>query len=625
MTSDSTDNFGYVGTDYSHIPVSGSYSTVQFPDGYTPTPKPDSNFKYDYDYDYEKLSGPRRDIETIRLMIKAQLPGTISALADHWVKVVQLLDTVQTAVVDNADSLHNGNKSGFGGWSSPAATEFLRWGPGATLYSIRQWIQAANANVRALRKLSDAVLQAHAEIDLAWQSYLDEARADKAKLMEGWGYDPSLLPVDQQKQLPGPAAQLMTQIYEHQTAIWRKWSVKAQGIAYELSQKYYAQLEGDLIAGRGTRFEGPGNAVVDNPILAQMRPPAGAPPPGAPAAAPAASPPPAAPAVAPPAGPPPAKPPGPTNPTSGTQSPPAAPPPALDPAQIPAPLPLGELALSPATARLLGLAPPTATTSAAQPAARPGSFGAIPRTPATGPGVLRSGAPARPGPTPPGGVGRTLSRPPGGRSPLGETPLNRGRRAVPADPADGRSNQVGEATEEPFDHQPGATSPSVFSGRRTTGVPEHETRPAAGAPARPGTAPSIVGRARAAGASPDPADETREPTEPGATRPVLGSPVADRARTPTATPEQPESAQIRKARPAGRPAAGPGELASRHRTRPDANRDDTLANAEFDEAGTVVGDEAWSVQSPGGSLLTGHAEQPAYEAEHRPVLGGGTS
>src|SRR6185369_15497705 len=113
----------------------------------------------------------------------------------------------------------------------------------------------------------------------AWTSYVEEARADRAKLMEGWTWDPSELSKEDQKKLPGPPAQLMSQIYEHQTAIWRKWSVKAQGISYELSQKYYAQLEGDLVAGRGTRFEGPSNAVVDNPMTKAFTPPGGAPPP----------------------------------------------------------------------------------------------------------------------------------------------------------------------------------------------------------------------------------------------------------------------------------------------------------------------------------------------------------
>jgi hypothetical protein len=46
--------------------------------------------------------------------------------------------------------------------------------------------------------------------------------------------------------------------------------------------------------------------------------------------------------------------------------------------------------------------------------------------------------------------------------------------------------------------------------------------------------------------------------------------------------------------------------------------------SDSDETG-VVGDEAWTVPSPGGSLFTSRADQPAYEAEHRPALGGGGS
>lgn len=634
MTGGSGDNFGYAGTDYSHIPISGSYSSVQFPDNYQPTPKPDANFKYDYDYDYEKLSNPMHDIENIRLMIKAQQPGTISTLADHWVKVVQLLDTVKKTVASNADALHDGDHNGFGGWSSPAANEFLRWGPGATLYSIQQWTDAAQANVRALRNLADAVWQAHIDIDLAWQDYVDEAKADKAKLMEGWGYDPSLLPLKEQKQLPGPAANLMSQIYEHQTAIWRKWSVKAQGIAYELSQKFYAQLEGDLIAGRGTRFEGPSNAVVANPMLARMRMPAGG---RAPALGrPAAAPPPAA--SPPPASPPPAAPPvGSAPPADITKTPPAlqqlgdladaaqqaalAPPPPPITSQMPALLPLGALALSPDTAQLLGLAPLTTAASptglfGSRPGA-PGASGGLPEASLRSPGVLRSGAgaTARANPTPPGGLGRGVSR-------LGNTA---GRRSSGPGAGEDQAARSSGPLDEPFERPGAGASPSVLGGRRTTGVPEEsqfKAAPSSGSPLRPGMTPSVVKRSAAppaedAGAFEDPV------RPPGTSAPSLSSPGVVRSRSTTAPVAEEPGAQLRGAR-TGTPST-PSELGSRHRARPEAGRVGEQTAATTSEDSTVVGDEAWAVATPGGSLLTSRTEQPAYEAEHRPALGGGGS
>ncbi len=640
MGGSSNDDFGYAGTDYSRIPIPGSYSQVDFPDNYAPTPKPDANFKYDYDYDYEKLSDASQDIEKIRLRIKGQQPATISALADHWVKVVQMLDAVKTAVGDNADALHGGDSNGFGGWSSPAADEFLRWGPGATLYSLQQWTDAAQANVRALRKLADAVWQAHIDIDQAWTSYVEEARADRAKLMEGWTWDPSELSKEDQKKLPGPPAQLMSQIYEHQTAIWRKWSVTAQGISYELSQKYYAQLEGDLIAGRGTRFEGPGNAVVDNPMTKAFTPPGGAPPPAAPP--PGAAPPPAP----PPAAPPPGATPPPATPTPTPTAPPSlqdltdladqlqqqaftAPPAPID-APVIAPLPLGELALSAETARLIGLAPPAPANSGLF-GSRPGAAPGLPGdAPAGNPGVLRSGAVARPGETPPGGMGRALSRPganrPGANRP--GTEPGSGRRAGARDADQGRVARTG-GLEEPFEGRTPSASPSVLGGRRTTGTPEEPPLRAPGT-SRPGRSPSVVQRSEGRPASTSAGETTGEP---GTSGPVLSSPGAARARgavAPAGADDTPAVRGLRSGTGAGQPA--PSELSARRRA--DARRGDQRRadggigtagdTSDSDETG-VVGDEAWTVPSPGGSLLTSRADQPAYEAEHRPALGGGGS
>ena len=656
----SANNFSYTGTDYSRIPVSGEYSTLDFPPQFSPTPKPDGNFHYDYDYDEQKLSSPLHDIQNIRLVIKAQKPGSISALADYWVKAAQLLDAVQKTVSDNANALHGGDKNGFGGWTSPAANEFLRWGPGATLYSLKQWTDAANANVRALRKLSEAVSQAHTDIDVAWQSYVDEAKADKASLLKGWAYDPSTLPLDQQKKLPGPAADLMSQIYEHQTAIWRKWSVKAQGIAYELSQKYYAQLEGDLAEGRGTRFEGPSNAVVDNPMTAAMPGPPGgspgaAPPPGASARAPGpkAPPPRHGPAPkAPPSKAPPAK----TPPTSlhqlaelAHQVPaPSAPPPSVGP-DSPQPLPLAppnSLLLSPSTAALLGLAPP--------PAAAPrGLFANSPGlTPAAGSvrgllsrqGVLRAGAaPTANESTSPPALGRAgLGRPGmarlarsgdpesmGGRRPgaRGMTPEDTAR---PGAPATGEQELFGRGST-------GATAP-VLGGRRTTGVPRTATgeqAPTRAGAGRPGTTPPVVKgstsrRDQARPVSHSPADEAfgGQPVQPGATSPILGSPAA-RLRGPA--PAEPLDAiprGLRGARITGRTApaqSGPSELSTRRRAHPDRTRIDELRPATEADATPVIGDEAWAVDTPGGPVLTGHTEQSGYVAQHRPTLGGGSS
>ncbi|GAA5188650.1 hypothetical protein GCM10023322_39810 [Rugosimonospora acidiphila] len=685
MSDSGADNFGYQGNDYQHgfSGDTGTYTQTQLPAKYKPTPKPDSNFKYPYDYDEQKLSDSMRDIENIRATIKAQQPGSISALADYWVKIVQLLDTVQKAVTSNANALHSGNDHGFAGWSSPAATEFLRWGPGATLYSLKQWTDAANANVRGLRALVDAVLQAHADIDLAWEGYVEESKSDKAGLLQEWTYDPTAIPEAQRKQLPGPVADKISQIYEHQTAIWRKWSVKAQGIAYELSQKYYAQLEGDIGDGRGTRFEGPSNAVIDNP-MGRTVPPPGRPPGGPPRAAPPPAPPPGGAGAAPPppppgasAAPPPpppnasAPPPPPDNPLNqltklaADPPPPPAPepPPAADtPAPLPDAPPGSSPLLSPNTALLLGLTPPPG----------PGLTGNAPPGAGSGPGLFdrsTSGVNAPPGsnglrgtltrsgvlgkqqgmPRPPAAEGAHESAPPGGQGraqvsrprssapPQGEepegSPGRRGTARPGQGPGDAKRPGAPAFGDEDLFKRGTAASASVLGGRRTNGVPngfQDEPPPRTG-PTRPGTSPSVLKAAKPGRGTPGagaPVDEPfgGEPGQPGALRPVLGSPARHRDRAPDERLEEiPRGLRAARHAAGAAPQAGPAELAARHRHAADSAATDTGAHPEeVDDVSRVVSDEeAWAVQTPGGPVLTGRAEQPGYQAEHRPVLGGG--
>jgi hypothetical protein len=654
----SGDNYGYQGNNYGYSGDDGTYSQWTIPDGYQATPKPDSNFKYPYDYDEQKLSSSMHDIENIRAMIKAQQPGTISAVADYWVNVKQLLDTVAKTVSEQADALHGGNKNGFGGWSSPAATEFLRWGPGATLYSIKQWRDAADANVRGLRAISAAVLQAHKDIDEAWRNYQQEVASDKNTLLQGWSYDPTKLPENERKQLPGPVADKISQIYEHNTAIWRKWSVEAQKIAYNLSQVYYTQMENNLASGRGSRFEGPSNAVIDDPMKANMPsapPPGAAPPPGS---APPA-PPPGAPGTSPP----------PSSSKLNVNSPPTTfeqikelasappPPPAANPSP-PAPLPgskpgLSPL-LSPETALLLGLVPPPspatatgglpglsnaprslfgrATSSIESPEGTGGLKNLLSRQ-----GVLRPSATPAQSEAPPSGMGRTLSRS-GLRSPHGGEPEGapgrRGRGPGGLSEKESRPGAPGYGEEELFGHGTPSTTAPVLGGRRTTGIPggPSEEPPGQLGPTRPGTTPSVLKAARNGKNTPGtagPAEEVfgGEPGQPGAIRPVLGNPTRQRGKEhDERLDEIPRGLRGVHTTGAAHQQTGPGELASRRRVTDPHWQDAGMDAAGHEDVSRVVGDEeAWAVETPGGAVLTSHTEQPVYQAEHRPVLGGGAS
>ncbi|MFC7480540.1 hypothetical protein ACFQX7_11455 [Luedemannella flava] len=279
MTGDGGTFYGYQGM-YHNVPVyiaSSQYSHVDFPQGYNPTPEPDGQFKDDWDYNWTPLTNGFHDIQHIRAQIKALGPGSISALADMWYNAYDLLYTVSETTRTQAEALHNGNGK-FAGWSSPAADEFLRWGPGATLYSLKQWQDCALNNAVGLRILSGNVHSAHSRIDWAWKQYVAEAQADYNKLTEGYdGPDIDSMSDEMQEKM-AEISPHWRMVYQHQTAIWRKWSHEAQKIAHDLSQQFYQQIQNYLIPGRGTRFEGPTNAVVNMPGHKPFG--GGAPPPG---------------------------------------------------------------------------------------------------------------------------------------------------------------------------------------------------------------------------------------------------------------------------------------------------------------------------------------------------------
>jgi hypothetical protein len=144
------------------------------------------------------------------------------------------------------------------------------------------------------------------------------------------------------------------------------------------------------------------------------------------------------------------------------------------------------------------------------------------------------------------------------------------------------------------------------------------------APLRPGRTPSVVTSTAARTGNPN-VDTPIESDEPGLSARVLGSPAAARSRTTGALPAEDGNAQLRGTRRGSAAGPTPSELSSRHRARPDSGLAADVDPANAEDQATVVGDEAWAVPTPGGSLLTGRPDQPAYEAEHRPTLGGGAS
>ena len=112
-----------------------------------------------------------------------------------------------------------------------------------------------------------------------------------------------------------------------------------------------------------------------------------------------------------------------------------------------------------------------------------------------------------------------------------------------------------------------------------------------------------------------------------AARAEAGAPVLD---APTAPPgprvsrleDVPKELRSRAAtrEPASTRAVRPGTVApelSKRRT------DETIAGTQADEQvrGVVTDEQAFEVQTPGGGVVTGRREEPAYDPEPRRALG----
>jgi hypothetical protein len=695
----SGDNYGYQPTDWSKIPVAGAstYSQYNIPASYQPTPPPDDKIfeEAKYQFSYQQLSSIQGSIQNVRLRIKSQKPGSISQLADWWIKAAQLLDQVWYTVAENAERLHNGNTAGFGGWNSPAADEFLKWGPGATLYSIDQWRTAAYTNVDAFRQLAADVDQAHHDIDALWHEYQRKDAEAQGRWLHSWTNGqtdvPDITTVQPGDGGYGDAQQILGHMYDERTMIWREYSLKAQHQIQDLAHKYYHQLDSRLYDGKGTTFEGPRNAVYDPPKMGMAPPP---PPPPVSAAPPPAPPPVAAPppalASAPPPGPPPGPlaAPAPTNPlieltdfakqqmdhaTLALNPPPGAAPPA--PVGLPA----------------LGWLPVLVTGLFAMPP--PGLGGTGPNT-LTGPGSAPLSGPAGgPALPPPLGSPKLLSKDgvlkskSGLNNPGGAPPPALGKPGAKGDQATKQAGGPvnGPALENEFARSQPPVSPPVLgkpkAGKDATGKVSGQApvpgEPMIPGPRAPGAIPPVLNGPRAgavpagtlpggipAGTLPGGVPGGGPPGElppalPGGRRgdrsttgdrgagapggmgtdafgaasdqpatpaPVLGNPTALRG----ALPDPPPGNVLRGARgnapvtgSRSGPAPSPSELASRRRNRPE-QRDDAQAAQPAEEA-VLVDEEAFIVETPGGPVLTGRPEQPVYQAEPRPALGGGST
>jgi hypothetical protein len=238
----------------------------------------------------------------------------------------------------------------------------------------------------------------------------------------------------------------------------------------------------------------------------------------------------------------------------------------------------------------------------------------------------RPGAPGTPPPSiaRPGRSGRNaeqrLQEPtagrPGGSPPGTTSPVLGGRQR-----AGGRTAPEVPAVQRPGQTRAG-TAPSVLGGKSARGG-KPPAVPESAAP------PQVPGRDRGRSASRDQAGEHvdapmeigqlfRAPDEMGTTTPTL------RRRGPL-PPEPRDVGEVPRSLRANRPVIdSPAELAARRRAAQavqEANARERLEDDYQQIRAFMGGEEAWTVQTPGGPVIGGAERPAAPQAEPRPALG----
>lgn len=619
-------------------------------------------------HDYQPTQEPGDDnattIEQIRIRIMNQHPEDIAALADQWKRAYDLLFNIWLQLLSQSNRLDEE------AWkSSEAKALFLEKGPGTTLAYLDEWRKAAADNHEVLRGMVYIAQDAREDMEELWQEY--EQAVKDAEELSGWtkfsagaiggltGESPSTT-----------MAKLDQKRVERIQEVHKEYNRKAQELASRVGREYFEYLS---TSGYGPPFY-PMDAVLNNPGV-------GFPPGLAPPAAPGA---PGGPPGAPPLGtPPPAPgmnaPPAmlhnqqhtivahlqrslPAPPTPSAQP---APSPNAPPSGVPMPvLPPG--ASTPVPPPSLGGAGGSGTTPAGlvrpplsppRPAGQSGQAG-LP------PGALRNGVLQRPGlASPPGAAGQPALPPPGVRSPAApagapppglrpnpptkQTPSQSSRPGMPQTPG----------LQSLFSGRPVSASPPVLSKPgperrqpdRPTELPRrpqgeqrsgafppgvsHTAPPVLNAPQRSAPVPPQTRRpgrtpAKAAGPNrPQPGTEWLAADElQDAAHPVLGmagpapsgaavsklEEVPNKLRGPAAARAEASRRQTGAVAP---------ELAAR-RTSQGAAKSTQTDDRTMDEQPIVTDEQAFTVETPGGGVITHHREETPYRPEPPTALGG---
>jgi hypothetical protein len=571
----------------------------------------------------ELTSPPSKDgntgptIDTIHAQLHNSQPAHLSALADQWQNMYNLLDALRTQLLTESTTLHDEK------WKSGKARDaFMKTGPGQALAYLDAWMDSTISNQVALQGVVSIILEYQGKMDTLWKEY-GKAVNDAKNLSFGakfgdWFWHYNLLGGGDQPDYDRATDQdKIDQINK----VKLEYNVKAQQLAWDMAQEMFGAFS-TFSGGHGPVYFAP-DAVFDPPdmVLPNMPNVGGPPnvstpptPPPMPTPPPVPTPPPTSlthltnltPPPIPTTPTLPTQPPTPTAPTVPT--PPNAPvaPPVLDTIVTPLPVAVPETLTAPGVPNGVQAPAPETVNAFA------------PKTPNTNGLISRSTLNASEGSAPPGamprgmrGLSRNLAD--GGEPP----PTGRGANRAQANDTAGPEREPG--AEDLFGGR-GMSAPPVLGNNRRghsrAGAPPAVTSDeiSTGLPGRSDASPPILARAK----RPDetksrsgfgPATATRPTGESEALTPTLRAPSAPISGADVSGLEE-VPATLRTPARAADPA--PRELVNRRSGR----KLRTPATEEQHETtAPPTADEAFSVETPGGGVLGGGQEPEGYVAQ----------
>ncbi|BCJ33265.1 hypothetical protein Athai_07680 [Actinocatenispora thailandica] len=623
-------------------------------------------------------------IEHIRHRILGQNAKGASEVAGHWRAVKGTLDDMSKSVHDPTYALWSSDKwtgdaaKAFFQMGPGATLKSLQDWTQAAQNNIDAFDHLASIIPGYHQQIIDLYNEYKGAIKTASDTYFDSGHP-------GWNvYDQHthlhIKSADELMSKGSPSDQ--NQFIAVMKGVGAIYHLKAQDIELNMANDYQTAIT-KLQQGLSTTFEGPWNAVMDRP--GTVPPPnLGAGPGAGPGATPNVAkpnvakpniakpniakpnvPPPDQPvqdAVAP--EPPPVAPPAVSPPPAQTSAPPP-PGPTPAPAPVPAPVPPVAPTAPPALGRRLAPSTsPTTQNAFRSNAQRPPGLnrsGVLGDRGANRPSAPNSEAPSgRPNasrppasPAKPARNGKAPSRPGepeggrGGGRPGSRSPANpQGAKGKPGQQQQRRPGAPGELDENSaFRRPPGGTSPSVLDNKRVR-PPDPASEDAQRLSGRPGSGPPnttkpVLNNRGQKQKKPDrqqsrptgpvsglPMDNAFVPP-PSGTAPVLENPTqwmrpgapADTSEVPTSlrTPTRmPSGANLSSARPGTDSAA---ELAARKAAQRERERQ-KKTDEEYEKIRAWMdGEEAFTVETPGGPVVSSQAPTPEQLAHPKPKLG----